>query len=374
MEVYDATVVETLHINPEYTITAQALRTTDTEWGLQRLMDLNLHVLFFISDRSYPRLVREFYQNLSTEVVGNDGSVSLYTHVDGYKIDLSRRNIAFALGLTLNPLGTPPPEYSFEEIARELCSHLPSGKNLIHRVHLVEHMWIVDHILQRTIFPVGDKKFKTRRALQALTAIVKGDWYDFGDCILQDFWAIKKDIQENGHRTNVMLEFPRIITRILLTSGYIILPGELSVSDFPIFGLNDWTKSHSHLKSRLAANMNQLSKGKRTVQTSPSLRAQLLRLERSLSIISQKQDHILRIQKDLAHASMQHHHQVFQLDSVIFGLAMEQPPEIMRRLVDRLELANQNYVAPHFDLNVDIQRPTVEGDDEEEGEADENDP
>ena len=136
-------------------------------------------------------------------------------------------------------------------------------------------------------------------------SIWRNEWFDFGGCILQDIWAVKKDILERGLRTNSMLEFPRIITHILLTSGYIISPNEESTSKFPIFGVSDWTKSHSQLKSRLASDISQRRKGKRTIQTPAPLKAQFLRLERSLSIISQKQDHILRIQKDLASANMQ---------------------------------------------------------------------
>ena len=61
------------------------------------------------------------------------------------------------------------------------------------------------------------------------------------------------------------------------------------------------------------------------------------------------------------------------MDSVIFDLAAEQTPEVIKRLVDRLTVANQNYTGPKFDLNVDVQESASEGDDEEEGEADEGD-
>jgi len=204
-------------------------------------------------------------------------------------------------------------------------------------------------------------------------AVSKDGQFDFGDSIFQDICFIKKEIREHGHKTRMLLEFPRIITRIILDSGYVISPTELNMSQFHVLESSDWEKTHRQLKARLKIELRIHNRGKGVIQTSTSP-TQLLRLEHSLFVISQKQDHILRIQKDLANASIHQNHQLFQLEAILFGLVAEQTPEAMGRLIDRMTEANQSYTAPNFDLNVDIQEPILEIDseEEEEGESDED--
>ena len=374
-EVYNEPVVDSLHINHEHTILDQTLTNISTaEWGLRRLAELHLHVLFFISGLAYPRLVRQFYQNLSKASMSQNNPPPFHTYIDGFYIPLSSPIITFALNLAPEPLDIPRPTYSQDQVFRELGSAFPNCKYAIRRVHLPPRMWIIDHILRRTIFPLGDKKIKSSRTLQALTAVARGQWFDFGKCILQDLWFVKKDIRARGRNTHCMLEFPRIITRILEVSGYPISPDEISVSQFPVFNSTKWMINYRQLTSQRMVEECNSGKGNQILQTFVFPRTQLRRLERSLSIVSQKQDHILRIQKDLAHANMQQNLQLYSLETILLGLVAEQNPEAAERITDRLIATGELYRAPTFNLNTDVQEPVMadEAMEEEEGEIDED--
>jgi len=159
IKVYSEPVVDSIHINCDHTILAQTLtNTTHTDWGLRRLTELHLDVLFSISDLTYPRPVRQFYKNLTKINSSQDGSPPFHTYVDGFYIPLSGPIIAFALGLAPEPLNIPKPTYSLNQIIQDICSAFPNCRNAVRRVHLLKRMWITDHILRCTIFPLGDKK------------------------------------------------------------------------------------------------------------------------------------------------------------------------------------------------------------------------
>lgn len=357
-DLYGSSMFDTADILYEHTIQVEGIRNAlHARWGITYLIENHFNASFSLADMAYPRLVKQFYKNLRNPNPIAKGLTLLETTVDGFPITLSGPKIDLALGLepygSSSTTGTEE-HYPLDTIIKEMCNGLCGRRKSIRRVHMAKKMWIIDNIFRRTIFPRGYNHCRTGRNLQALMAVYRKEWFSPGSCVMLDMWDITKEIYENGFPVTVKLLFPRIITRILRANNFLFLPNEVIVTQFPIFGEKDWIRSYRQLAPRRMAERDAANKAKDSAPSSAILHTQFNQIIQSMTSISQKQDHILRIQKELANAHCILDRRTFNIEVMLAASIEHQHPAISRQIWDSANLAEQQYVGPTFNLETTV--------------------
>lgn len=347
------TLYEGVEINYESTILVSDLRRCNgTPWGLDYLEQHNFSTLFSISDIVYPRLVRQFYQNMRNPDPYNTEFTTLETTIDGMRIEFTAAQIAIVLGMDLyrQPYSGQSEGrlYSTEEIITEMCKCVTNKNNVIRRAHLPKKLWIIDHVFRRTLFPLGREKERSGRFLQALMAVYKKEWFSPGISILLDMWEVHMTIEDQKYHGARKLHFPRIITRILMAYGFPFCATEPMIQEFPIFGSGEWNRSLCQLNTQRRitqeSSVDQLPMRQQVIFST----AQFDQLTRIQLSILQKQDQMIQWQREMATAHCALDRQVFNIDAIIRSLVDHQNTIIAQRIFNDMINTGLRYVAPRF--------------------------
>ena len=191
----------------------------------QRLRDSMLliqryHLEPFMVPRQYyyPRVTTEFYHTMTSRRERNP--TALHFSIDYRPGILRASDIIAALHLPVvlaNVAGYGLwPHPSTREMVRLISMDATSG-SVLYRLHLPQHMLLIDHVLRSNMFPLQHTVQRRGAILEVLYRISEGYWFSPAELIMTSLFHFEDRVHRRSlaRAESLPMLFPRLLCQVL---------------------------------------------------------------------------------------------------------------------------------------------------------------
>ena len=171
----------------------------------------------------YTRVVLEFYHTMTSR--GVPSPLELRFSIDGLPEVLRATDITAALGLPValaNSAGYRQwPLPSHREMVRSLARETTAGP-IIFRRQLPPQIFLVDHVLRTSLFPLQYYVQCRGAILEALYRISEGFWFSPSELVMTSLLHFEEKVHRKGlaRAESLPLLIPRLLSQVLEHLGF----------------------------------------------------------------------------------------------------------------------------------------------------------